>query len=129
MMILRFITRVIARLKARGRRAALIAALALCLAVPALAAPQAVSLAGNEGVRYSESVLPWEGGLLISNFGSEGMGPREDEDKGYILYYKDGETRTVVPADGRLHMPTGMAVKDGGSSSVIALGMSWQSTT
>lgn len=67
----------------------------------------------TEGIRYSESVLPWNGGLLISNFGSENRAPREDENKGYILYYKDGKMTTLIPPDGRLHLPTGMAVKDG----------------
>ena len=92
-------------------------AAALCLAAPALFAAEAerkplVSVT-REGVRFSESVLPFDGGLLIANFGSEEMRPRPDERRGYILFRKDGETRTLVPANGVLRMPTGMAVKDG----------------
>lgn len=67
----------------------------------------------SENVRFSESVYPYDGGLLISNFGSDMPTPRDDENKGYILYYKDGAMSTVVPPDGRLHCPTAMAVKDG----------------
>lgn len=92
-------------------------AAALCLAAPALFAAEAeqkplVSVT-REGVRFAESVLPFDGGLLIANFGSEEMRPRPDERRGYILFRKDGETRTLVPANGVLRMPTGMAVKDG----------------
>ena len=89
---------------------------ALCLAAPALFAAEAeqaplVSVT-REGLRFNESVYPHEGGLLISNFGSETMQPRPDERRGYILYRKDGETRTLVAADRGLRMPTAMRVKD-----------------
>ena len=91
---------------------------ALCLAAPALFAAEAESQkplvsVTREGIRFSESVLPFDGGLLIANFGSETMRPRADERRGFILFRKDGETRTLVPANGVLRMPTGMAVKDG----------------
>ena len=43
----------------------------------------------------------------------DAMLPRADERRGFILFRKDGETRTLVPANGVLRMPTGMAVKDG----------------
>ena len=66
----------------------------------------------SDGVRFSESVYPYDGGLLISNFGSENFTPRDDENKGYISYYKNGEMTTIVPPYGSLHCPTAMAVKD-----------------
>ncbi|MBQ7477620.1 MAG: hypothetical protein IJT01_01780 [Selenomonadaceae bacterium] len=66
----------------------------------------------HDGIRFPESVYPYDGGVFISNFGSDTMSPRSDENKGYILYRKDGATKTVVPA-GILHKPTAMAVKDG----------------
>lgn len=66
----------------------------------------------TEGILYSESVLPYNNGLLISNFGSDNRAPREDENKGYVLFYRDGKMTTVIPPDGKLHLPTGMAVKD-----------------
>lgn len=93
-------------------------AAALCLAAPtalfaAEAGEQPLVSVTREGLRFNESVLPHDGGLLIANFGSETMRPRPDERKGYILYRKDGATRTLAAADRGLRMPTGMAVKDG----------------
>ena len=58
----------------------------------------------QDGIERAESVLPYDGGLLISNFGGQ--------DGGFILYRKNGETETLIPPDGTLTMPTGMAVKD-----------------
>lgn len=95
-------------------------AIATFLAVSGLAVPTEASVDNqpfvsvyHEGLRFPESVYPYDGGLLISNFGSDTMNPRPDENKGYILYRKDGTTKTIVPADGGLHKPTAMAVKDG----------------
>lgn len=65
----------------------------------------------HEGIRFCESVYPYNGGIYISNFGSEELTPKEGENKGYILYRKDGVTKTVAPADGTLHQPTSMTVK------------------
>lgn len=67
----------------------------------------------NDGISHSESVYPYEGGLLISNFGSETIEPRKDENKGYILYYRDGQMSMLIPPEGRLHKPTAMLIKDG----------------
>lgn len=64
-----------------------------------------------EGVHFSESVLPYDGGLLIANYGDIDN-VRADTHKGYILYAKDGVTTTVAAADGRLSKPKAMAVKD-----------------
>ena len=63
----------------------------------------------HEDVRFSESVYPYDGGLLISNFGSETMNPRDDENKGYIIFRKDGVNKKIVKD---LHKPTAMVVKD-----------------
>lgn len=58
----------------------------------------------QDGIERAESVLPYDGGLLISNFGGQ--------NGGYILYRKDGVTETLIPPGNALTMPTGMAVKD-----------------
>ena len=63
----------------------------------------------HEGVHFPESVLPYDGGLFISNFGSEQMTPRADEFKGCIIFRKNGFNKKIV--DG-LHKPTAMKVKD-----------------
>lgn len=64
----------------------------------------------KENIHFCESVYTYEGDLLISNFGSDTPNPRDDENKGYILRYHGGNMETLIPADGRLHKPTAMAV-------------------
>ncbi len=67
----------------------------------------------TEGIRFCESTYPYENGLLIANFGATELNPLNNEGKGYILYYKDGKTETLIPADGHLSAPKGMYQKDG----------------
>ena len=64
----------------------------------------------DDDIRFSESILPYEGGLLISNFGSTTMNPAPDENKGYIIFRKNGVNQTVVE---NLHKPTAMLAKFG----------------
>lgn len=66
----------------------------------------------HNGVHFAESVYPYDGGFFFSNFGSDKIQPRPDENKGYIIYRKDGVNKTIVPANGTLHKPTGLLVKD-----------------
>ena len=65
----------------------------------------------RDGIRFSECVRPYNGGVLIANYGSQHKMPGIDEIKGYILYRKNGQTKTLIPP-GLLHYPSGMAVKD-----------------
>ena len=65
----------------------------------------------REGIRFSECVRPYDGGVLIANYGSRHKMPGIDEIKGYILYRKNGQTKTLIPP-GILQYPSGMAVKD-----------------
>ena len=65
----------------------------------------------REGIRFSECVRPYDGGMLIANYGSQHKMPGIDEIKGYILYRKNGQTKTLIPP-GVLQYPSGMAVKD-----------------
>ncbi len=67
----------------------------------------------TEGLRYCESVLAYDGGLLIANFGSDELNPLNSEGKGYILYYDGSGMRTFIPADGTLSAPKGMNVTGG----------------
>lgn len=66
----------------------------------------------NDGLLFCESTLPYNNGILIANFGTEGLNPLNDEGKGYVMYYKDGKTEKFIPADGNLSAPKGMLVKD-----------------
>ena len=62
-------------------------------------------------IKFSESVLPYKGGLLISNFGSVSHRVKsEDENNGYILYYKNNKIRSFISADGNLKTPAATAV-------------------
>lgn len=66
----------------------------------------------DNGIMFCESTLPYEGGILIANFGTEELNPLNNEGKGYIVLWKDGETKTLVPADGNLSAPKGMFCRD-----------------
>lgn len=65
-----------------------------------------------EGIRFCESTYPYDGGVLIANFGTEQLNPLNTEGKGYILHYKNGQTRTLIAADGYLNAPKGMFLRD-----------------
>ena len=58
------------------------------------------------------SVCPYQEGLLISNWGTDSINPLNQEGKGYIAFHKEGITSILIPADGTLSAPKGMAVKD-----------------
>lgn len=93
------------------------------LALVALTAVPAPANAGNtpesetakvitEKIRFCESTYPYNGGILIANFGTEELNPLNDEKKGYILYYKNDEIKPFIPADGNLSAPKGMFERD-----------------
>ncbi len=67
----------------------------------------------DEGLRYCESTYPYEGGILVANFGSTQLDPLNTEGKGYIVRYKDGASEVLIPADGNLSGPRGMYLRDG----------------
>lgn len=74
------------------------------------------ALQGNvmaaEQIRFNESVLSYQDGYLIPNFGTQEKVPAPEQADGYILYY-DNSTKTLnnfIPADGNMVRPTGMAV-------------------
>ena len=58
------------------------------------------------------SVCPYQDGLLITNWGTDSINPLNQEGKGYIAFHKEGVTSILIPADGTLSAPKGMAVKD-----------------
>lgn len=59
-------------------------------------------------VQMNESVLPCDGGLFISNYGTETPAPAPG--KGYILREEGGRLSVFLPPQPALHAPTGMAV-------------------
>lgn len=66
-----------------------------------------------KGLRFNESACPYDGGVLVANFGGEVRQARNRDGLGYISMFKDGELSTFIPADGSLSAPKGMVVKDG----------------
>lgn len=66
----------------------------------------------TERIRFCESTYPYNGGILIANFGTEQLNPLNNENKGYILYYKNDEVKPFIPADGNLSAPKGMFERD-----------------
>lgn len=67
----------------------------------------------TDGIRFCESTYPYQGGLLIANFGTEQLNPLNDEKKGYILFHKEGTITPLIAADGNLSAPKGMFEQDG----------------
>ena len=64
----------------------------------------------NTNFRFNESVLPYNNGLLISNYGTQEHTPKENEITGNIVYYKNKKIKSFIPAKGILNQPTAMAV-------------------
>ncbi|MDO5304065.1 MAG: hypothetical protein Q4E87_00645, partial [bacterium] len=69
-----------------------------------------LTFAENLEIRFCESVLPYNGGLLISNFGSKDLQVKPNEQNGYVLYYKNNQLKEFIPKNGTLKTPTAMAV-------------------
>ena len=67
----------------------------------------------TENIKFCESTYPYQGGLLIANFGTETLNPLNNEGKGYIAYNKEGKTTVFIPVDGNLSAPKGMLEKEG----------------
>lgn len=90
----------------------LICTMWVCLSFVAASAQTVVNVI-DKGIRYCESSYPYDGGLLIANFGTEQLNPLNTEGKGYIVLHKDGKNEVLIPADGHLSAPKGMLVRDG----------------
>ena len=65
----------------------------------------------DEGLRFCESTYPYDGGILIANFGSTQLDPLNTEGRGYVVFYKDGASEVLIPADGNLSGPRGMYLR------------------
>ncbi len=66
----------------------------------------------EDGLRFCESTYPYEGGILIANFGTQELNPLNTEGKGYILHYnKEGKLQPFIASDGNLSAPKGMFIR------------------
>lgn len=77
-----------------------------------LASVPQVEILTNDSIAYCESVLADGDRLLVCNFGTDELNPLNTEGKGYVLEWKDGIFRTLIPADGNLSGPKGTLIKD-----------------
>ena len=84
----------------------------MAFAVSCKTAAETTPVIIDNGIRFCESTLPYDGGILIANFGTEELNPLNSEGKGYIVFWKNGKTETIVPADGNLSAPKGMFCRD-----------------
>ena len=67
----------------------------------------------TDGLRFCEGTLWSDGRLLISNFGTDRLDPLNADGKGYIAELTPTGIKTLIPPDGNLSAPKGMAEKDG----------------
>ncbi|MFI3258511.1 MAG: hypothetical protein R3Y16_00270 [Rikenellaceae bacterium] len=65
----------------------------------------------SEGLRFNESTLPYDGGLLVANFGCDELNPLNNEGRGYIAFLKGDKVSPFIPNDGILSAPKGMLIK------------------
>lgn len=86
----------------------LVSAAAFGLAAACAEAPRPVVM--DEGLKFSESTLPYDGGMLVASFGCDELNPLNAEGRGYVMMFKDGRSEVFVPADGSLSAPKGMLV-------------------
>lgn len=92
-------------------RISLSMAAALLLSACATTPPAPEVTIFSDGLRFCESTYPYNGGLLVANFGSTQLDPLNSEGKGYIVFYKDGTSEVLIPADGNLSGARGMYVR------------------
>lgn len=94
----------------------IIAVLSLCLPVKSV-----LAIDPNQGqtqtqttytnnLKFCEGTVKYKNALLVSNFGTDELDPLNTLGKGYILSIEDGQVETLIPNDGYLSAPKGMAV-------------------
>lgn len=64
----------------------------------------------TDHIRFCEGSVATKQGVLVSNFGAEELDPLGNEGKGYILSLDKHGVHKLIPADGSLDAPKGMAI-------------------
>ncbi len=64
----------------------------------------------SKGLKFCESVIFYGDTLLVANFGTDAFDPLNNEGMGYIARIDDTTTTVVIPSDGNLSGPKGMAL-------------------
>lgn len=65
----------------------------------------------TENICFNEGVAISRNAVLLSNFGGEELNPLNKAGKGYILSLDKSGSHIIIPADGNLNAPKGMATK------------------
>lgn len=73
--------------------------------------PVASEVVYTDMLKFNEAVYAYDGGFLITNFGTDEIAPLNTEGKGYVVYLKDGVVSPFIPADFNLNAPKGMVHK------------------
>ncbi|MFR9651783.1 MAG: hypothetical protein SNG35_07160 [Rikenellaceae bacterium] len=66
----------------------------------------------SEGLTYNEGTTSYDDTILISNFGGSALNPLNTDGLGYITQLNNGALTLLIPADGSLSAPKGMAEED-----------------
>ncbi len=74
-------------------------------------APRGVEVI-SDGLTFNEGTLPYKSSILISNFGGDELNPLNSNGLGYITELDNGVVSVLIPADGTLSGPKGMAEED-----------------
>ena len=64
----------------------------------------------GDKIKFCESVLTHGDTVLVASFGSKELNPLNNEQKGYILIFKDTLSQIFIPAKGYLSAPKGMLI-------------------
>lgn len=66
----------------------------------------------SDSLSFNEGTTSYDDTILISNFGGEALNPLNTDGLGYIAQLKSGAIKVLIPADGSLSAPKGMAEED-----------------
>lgn len=66
----------------------------------------------ESGVKFCEGTTEENDEIYFSNFGGSELNPLNMDGKGYIMKIKGRKVEIVIPANGKLNAPKGMAIED-----------------
>lgn len=66
----------------------------------------------TKNIKFNEGSVVGRNAILLSNFGGDELDPLNADGKGYIVALDRNGSSILIPADGTLNAPKGMAVKD-----------------
>ena len=64
----------------------------------------------TKNLKFCEGTVKYKNALLVSNFGTTELNPLNNLGKGYVASIENGKVKVLIPNDGYLSAPKGMAV-------------------